>query len=132
MKYTTQVKYKLAKEVQKFLADNDLWNDTCIYVNHERWSNCDENGHYHYGDSKYYVENNIDPKDYFEYVNEPNILSMSFDGEASLYYDVNYYRRNIKESDKIVCALSNILDKYGLYYELGDSWNLSCYPLEYQ
>ena len=65
------------------------------------------------------VRENVDPKRYFKYVREPNIFSMSFEGR--LYEILNY-------EDMFV--FENIFKKYGLYYELGDAWNLSAYPID--
>ena len=60
----------------------------------------------------------MDPRDYLQYVREPNILSMSFEGP--LYQILNCHD---------MFALQNLFSKYGLYYELGDAWNLSAYPI---
>lgn len=64
------------------------------------------------------IENGMDPRDYFEYVREPNILSMSFEGTL---YDI------LNNHDMFV--LQDLFSKYGLYYELGNAWNLSAYPI---
>ena len=69
-----------------------------------------------------YFEDEADPNNYFEYVREPNILSMSFEG---VLYDVlNGYYGGKKEAE-----FSKILEKYGLYYEIGNAWNLSIYEV---
>ena len=63
---------------------------------------------------------NKNPKDYFEYVVEPNILSMSFEG--GLNYLLNGY---MMCGCKLLNQFTNIFNKYECYYELGDSWNLT-------
>lgn len=61
---------------------------------------------------------NISPLEYFEYAATNHILSMSFEGEL---YDM-FYNYGCPE------WLEKIFDKYGVYCELGNNWNLTCYP----
>ena len=113
---------KLATEIFNWLVDNELWVDVCIYFNCIRWST-DDGRNFCYNERKYF-EDMADPKDYFEYVNEPNILSMSFEGP--LYEVLNGYTHGwYKLEDQFV----KIFEKYGLYYELGHAWNLSAYEI---
>lgn len=60
----------------------------------------------------------IDPRRYFEYAD--GCLSMSFEGA---FYSI----MNNDSSYKLEEEFSAILLKYGLYYELGNAWNLSCF-----
>jgi len=67
-----------------------------------------------------------DPADYIQYTANPHILSMVFEGP--LCGCLNFYNEYGAEFDnRIINGFSSILDRYGLYYELGDHWNLSCY-----
>lgn len=61
---------------------------------------------------------NEKPHDYFEYAAYDHILSMSFEGRL---YD-------IIDSNGIPSYIQKIFDKYGVYSELGNMWNLTCYP----
>lgn len=110
----------LAKEIHAFLVKHELWVDVQIYFNGKCWSTCDYNdSKFCYNEDKYF-EYEADPKNYFEYVREPeNILSMSFEGD--LYEVLNGYW-----GAKLEKEFSSILAKYGLYYELGNAWNLTC------
>lgn len=113
----------LAKEIRKFLLDRDMWIDTTIYFNGKAFSTDDRNGNYRYNDPKNLVVlEDQDPKLYFDYVGD--ILSMSFEGP---FYDVmNDYLGDY--GYKLEEEFRSILRKYGLYYELGNAWNLSlCY-----
>lgn len=80
----------------------------------------DETDMGHYENAKVTVEENCHPGDYFEYYNHNHILSMSFEG---LLYDLLNEYGECK-------ALDDLLKEYGLYYELGNSWNLSVYPID--
>ena len=121
---TNKQKEQLATEIFEWLVKHEMWMDTCIYFNGKRWGTHNkETGEYYYNQHKYYEEV-ADPKDFFEYVNEPNILSMSFEGP--LYEVLNAYRPGwTKLEDKF----QKIFEKYGVYYEMGHAWNLSCYEI---
>ena len=67
-----------------------------------------------------YLEHDMDPGDYFEYVNPEHILSMSFEGPI-------YHMFNYGEYKPVLKKFNELLEKYGLYYELGNAWNLTCY-----
>lgn len=109
----------LAKEVIVFLEVHNIAGDVSIYFNNKVLRSRMVTD----GIDKYkYVWNeefDVDPHDYFEYAAYEHILSMSFEGGL---YDVLNYSGGSKE-DKFM----KIFEKCGLYYELGNAWNLSCY-----
>lgn len=117
---------KMAYEIRQFLLDNHLWVDVCIYFNGKALGTSDENG-FHYNDPKTVcIREDVDPKDYFQYVGD--ILSMSFEGD--LCGCLNYYGEYGHAFDeKIQNGLSAIFKKYGCYYELGHHWNLTLHPI---
>ena len=117
-------KEQLATEIFEWLVKHEMWVDVCIYFNGKRWSaHNKETGEYYYNEHRYYEEE-ADPKDYFEYVNEPNILSMSFEGP--LYHVLNAY---VSGWVKLEDEFNKIFKKYNLYIELGNSWNLTAYKI---
>lgn len=69
---------------------------------------------------------NMNPKDFFEYGPKPerHILSMSFEGP--LYGVFNHYYDG---SFKIEADFDKLLKRHGVYRELGNAWNLSCYEI---
>ena len=112
---------RLAQEIYKLLREYDAWIDTCIYYNGKRMSSCKrtENGHeFRYNGEPFYDE--ADPRDFFEYVGP--ILSMSFEGP--LYEAINYGTNSSLET-----RLQGLFERFGVYYELGNAWNLSVYPI---
>ena len=130
MKLTKIKIEELAREIIEFLKKHKLNDDACIYFNNKRiilGHNWDREKNEFISYEK--TEENICPLDYFEYANTNHILSMSFEGS---FYDVmngyNSYTWSLQEK------FGEILKKYGVYYELGNAWNLSCYPssIEYE
>ena len=113
----------LAQEIYKLLLEHDMWIDVSIYYNGKRMSTSDGDNFRYNGPP--FIEEDKNPKDYFEYVNDEHILSMSFDGP--LYDALNGYGGwdgwDIEE------RFSNLLSKHGLYYELGNAWNLTLYKI---
>ncbi len=119
---TKKQKEHLAKEIFEWLVEHEMWVDVAIYFNGKRWSTHNkETNEFCYNEHKYY-EDVAEPRDYFEYVNEPNILSMSFEGP--LYHVLNAY---IPGWVKLEDEFNKIFEKYNLYIELGNAWNLTCY-----
>ena len=115
---------EMVNEIQEFLKKYEMLSDVCFYFNNKRykwerdWSQISQ---------KIYnleITENISPLDYFEYINHEHILSMSFEGDL---YDIlnGYTDYAYGLQDKF----NELLEKYGLYYELGNSWNLSLYPI---
>ncbi len=98
---------KLAKEILQWLDEKELWIDVRVYYN----------GKVVYEKSK---EEEANPKDYFEYVGD--ILSMSFEGAL---YEV--FNGTSSRAYKLQEEFNDILKGYGLYYELGNAWNLTLY-----
>jgi len=126
-KLTKKEKEALAKEVRQFLIDNELWTDVRIYFNGKAFSTRDRNGNFFYNDPKnLIVLEDENPRNYFEYVSDDNILSMSFEGD--FYGCLNFYNEYGADFDnRIMEGFDQILKKYGVYYELGHAWNLTCY-----
>lgn len=113
---------ELAEKILQWLQEKGLWTDCRIYFNGMAYSTDDRDGNSagSYQQPVYIIEN-IDPKDYFEYVGD--ILSMSFEG--LLYEVLNGYLGSYGSG--LCREFSSILSEYGLYYELGNAWNLSVY-----
>lgn len=122
MKLTEQQIENLAVEIREFLLEHEMWQDTEIYFNGKRFTSHDPvTGKYHYNDREHLiVEEDQDPRNYFEYVAEDHILSMAFEGPA--YEMINGYC-----SAGLLDKFNAIFEKYGVYYEQGHAWNLSCF-----
>lgn len=102
------------------------YGDTSVYFNGKRYSiGCgelvvDDDGDFHYENVPVTLKENCHPEDYFDYYNENHILSMSFEGPL---YDLLNYGSGSR-------VLETVFAEYGVYYELGNSWNLSVYPVD--
>ena len=116
----------LASNIYRWCKEKELWGDNIIYFNGKAWTNLEEwagvKGKYIAPDLYEYEDK--DPRDYFEYVREPNILSMSFEGP--LNHVLNAYVPGWVKLEEEFAAL---FEKYGLYYEMGHAWNLSAYEV---
>lgn len=115
----------LAIDIYEWCIKHDLWGDNTIYFDGKAWSNSKT----WYGvkgkriaDDLYEYEDK-NPFDYFEYANSKT-LSMSFEG--SLNHVLNGYTRGCF---KLQEEFRRLFEKYGLYYELGNSWNLSAHKI---
>lgn len=114
----------LAWDIQKWLAKHDMWQDVYIYYDGKRMGTSglvDGKEVFRYG-GKPFIEEEKDPRDYFEYVANPHILSMSFEGP--LYEVLNGYCIGWTKTE---AEFNHLLNRHGVYYELGNAWNLSCY-----
>ena len=112
---------KLARDIIDFLLKHEIFDDTFIYVNGKRYGTCDGEGHYNYGTNswdKVYVEDDKDPKNYFEWAGP--YLSLSFEGPL---YDIVNCNWEFESFQKLEAEFSEIFHKHGFYYELGNAWN---------
>ena len=128
-KLTSEEKEALAIEIRQFLLDNELWADVTIFFNGKAFSTDDRNGNYFYDDPEHLVVlEDMDPREFLEYVAptpEDDIVYMSFEGP--FYGCMNFHWENGPDFDlRIQQEFEDILEKYGVYYELGHKWNLSC------
>lgn len=117
---------KLARDIDKFLTKHELWGDCYIYVNGKRFTR-----EYHWGADykikfgKILMEENTDPRDYFEFVGD-KFLCMSFEGGM---YDVLNLGWEFAGYQKLEQEFDEILQKHGRYYELGNAWNLAVHAI---
>ena len=116
---------KLAKELRQYLIDRGMWQDARIYFGGKAFSTDDNNGNRYYNDPEHLVVlEDEDPRRYTEYAGD--ILTMTFEGplyEALNYGDYGGLSWKTEED------LTAIFRKYGLYYEMGHSWDLSAFPI---
>lgn len=116
-------KLDFAYEIYELLVENEMWIDTYIYTCGACLGTSNkEQTKFRYNRSPFVFLD--EPTNHFKYVRDPNILSMSFEGP--LYDVLNGYTHNREFENKF----EKIFKKYGVYYELGNAWNLTCCPLE--
>lgn len=65
--------------------------------------------------------NNVDPHTYLTYAAYNHIISISTEG--GLYDKLNYGNGEFPKK------LEKLFEQHGIYWELGDSWNLSFFPV---
>lgn len=107
---TKKQKEKLAYEILELLKQHELAGDVRIYFNNMCLT----------GDGA--VLEDMKGSDYFKYATDKTI-SMSFEGD--LCGVLNYHYDNF--SEKVITEFQTLLSVYGLYYELGEHWNLGTY-----
>ena len=119
-KLTAKKIEKLAIEIRDLLMEHEMWIDTRIYFNGKAFSTDDGKGGYFYNDpTNLIVLENEDPHWYTEYAGD--ILTMTFEGP--LYEVLNYGSGKFEEEFR------KLFTKYGLWFEKGNAWNLTAYPL---
>lgn len=114
---------ELAQAIYQLLLRHEMWIDVRIYYNNKcmKTSFIDDSGKesFRYNGEPFVVED-VDPRGYFPYVGPT--LSMSFEGP--MYTAMNYG----EGYDGFLAEFNALLSQFGLYYELGNTWNLSVYP----
>lgn len=103
----------LALKILEVLQEKELDDALCIYYNNKRIST--------YGGKKD-IEENINPHNYFQYCAFDHIISISTEG--GLYDILNY------GAGRFPKKLENLFKELGIYWERGESWNLSFYPID--
>ena len=129
-----------AQEIIDFLIKHYMFDGVCIYVNGHRYLDYKTYGAELYKEYKdedlgetvrVWKENECDPSRYFDYVNKKlHFISMSFEGTFNSVLNFNGWdKESMKHYQNLEEEFCEILRKYGYYYELGNSWNLSCYKI---
>lgn len=121
VKWNDALREELAYKIYQLLLDNGVWVDVTIYFNGMALSTgFNDSGVWRYCyNGEPFVWQSADPRDSFEYVNPEHIISMSFEGP---FYEVMY-----SMSGDLYNQFVDLLDSYGVFYELGNQWNLSLY-----
>lgn len=121
-KLTKQNIEQLANEVMAWLIRNELDMDVSIYYNNQKMT------HKYHFDKDYNIvddgivtEKDVNPHQITQWAAYNHILTMTFEG--GLYSLLNY------SGGKLETEFKNLFAKYGLYYEFGEAWNLTCYPI---
>lgn len=126
---------RCAKDIINWLIKRNIWQDVFIYVDNGRYTFKSNISHKDeiealLADEKIIPEvvweEGYNPKEYFEYVANPHFLSMSFEG---ILYEILNFVLSLSYCEKVEQELCDILEKYGYYYELGNTWNLSAYKI---
>lgn len=109
-KINKKVIEELGNKVVALCKKND-WTSTVVYFNGKS-----VNIRY---DGAIILKDDDHPGNHFEYYNPNHIVSMSFEGD--LYDLLNYgYGKELRK----------LFEEYRLYFELGNAWNLSVYPMD--
>lgn len=110
---------ELADRIYKLFRKNNMWSDCRIYFNGKALDTKDDAGTFHY-DGMAFLHEDMDPNDYFEFVNPEHILSMSFEGPI-------YHMFNYGKYVSVMTQFRKLLERFGVHYEPGNAWNLSLY-----
>lgn len=114
----------LAKDIYNWCMKNDLWGDICLYFNNRAWASWST---WHgvpgkkIGERLYEYEDK-NPRDYFN--GGDCEFACSFEGE--LNHILNAY---VPGWVKLEEEFLNLFKKYGLFFEMYDSWNGNAYKI---
>jgi hypothetical protein len=106
---------ELAPKIVELLKDYNYNGGTCIYFNDKALI---------IKSSGIIQKEGLKGSDYSEYANDKT-LTMTFEGVDSIYNIINGYQRDYIFMEEFEA----LLDQYGYYYQLGNSWNLTLYKI---
>lgn len=114
---------KLMEDIISYLQKQGMFDAVYLYVNGHRYSkekksNTDIEKATKYG--TYYDNGEYDVTEYIKY-NNPEILTMAFEGSLYEEYNGNYGSYKAENDIRKIC------EKYGLYPEQGYAWSLAVY-----
>lgn len=113
---------ELAYKIVEVLSNHEMASDLRVYYNNkclQTKMKVDAIWNVYYETD---VIDNISPHDYFRYAANDHIISISTEG--GLYDELNY------GSGEFPKELRELFDYWGIYYELGEAWNLSFFPCD--
>jgi hypothetical protein len=121
-KLTSEDKEKIVQELIRAFKELDMLDECLFYYNNKRVATNRKTG------EPYIDRKECDPRDYMDYCNE-NTITIGFEG-SNLYEVLNgYLSDDLYET--VFRAIEKIVAPYGLFWELGNSWNLSFYDTDY-
>ena len=103
---------EMANEIANYCYENGHGDVIMYYNNKRRYVD-------YYGYERDEIDRDVNPHDYIDYCAYEHIFTMSSEGSLDLEYE-------IFEKDN---GIQKIFNKYGVYAELGNYWNLSCYSI---
>lgn len=114
----------LAKDIYNWCIKKDLWGDNILYFDNKAWSSSPEWSGVMGKQiaEKLYEYEGKNPRDYFP--GGDCMLAMSFEGP--LNHVLNGYVRGWA---KLEDEFHRIFDKYGLIFEMYNSWNGNAYRI---
>ena len=113
---------ELAFKIVEVLSKENLASDLRVYYNNKCLQTrlkSDANCNFWYETEEI---DDISPLDYFKYAATKHIISISTEG--GLYDRLNYGPNSFPQQ------LEKLFEYWGIYWELGDSWNLSFFPFD--
>ena len=114
----------LVMGIIRYLLKNELYYDVAIYANKRVYC-------FDKANDPDYITANIPEGTYYKSIFETtascdykndDTVTMTFDGPL-------YEALNFDYKDDTTEELQNIFQKYGLYFELGNAWNLAAFPI---
>ena len=123
----------IVRDIINFLIENNLWLDISIYANKTCFTSIKPNMEQSdYNTREILTEHNSgivyyykdEASNYTQYCN--GLVTMIFEGP--LYHVLNYYD-SMNYCNEIIMKFEELLKRYGLYYELGNAWNLGLYEI---
>ena len=107
-----EINKKIANELAFFLCEHDLGYETLIYFN---------NMAYELDNNDIEVLHNVKGSSICEYANDDTV-TVTFEG--TLYQIMNGYL-----GASMYHKIEKIFEKYDMYSEMGNSWNISLYKI---
>ena len=108
-------KTEIARTIEKWGKSHDLLSDTRIYFGNKAWA-YDSSG-------KRSIIKDVKATDYLPYGNDDTV-SMSFEGPL---HEVFEYGWSTESGRARLNEFDELMDDLGVWYERGNSWNLSIY-----
>jgi len=116
-KLTSKDKQKIVAGLIEVLKKHEVGDSVYFYFDDKRvW--VDRNT------GKLVERNGFNPKDYFEWFNEKTV-TLAFDD--SPLFDLINYEMDYELFETMAVDIQQVVTPYGLYWDLGNDWNLSFY-----
>ena len=112
----------LARDIYSWCQKKKLWGDNCIYFDGKAWASWPEWGGENGKkiDEDLYEYENKNPRDYFP--GGDSVIACSFEG--ALNHTLNRY---VHGWVKLENEFYKLFEKYGLVFEMYNSWNGNAY-----
>lgn len=119
---------RLFDAIIDYLVAHDLFDEVIIYTGNKRYLSADYGRMSGAAPIDYVTRKGTEVELWVEDAQASQYLEFTCDDTLSMAFEGPLYDAMNYGDGTVEAALSRIFERHGLYFEMGDAWNLTSYP----